>query len=347
MSWQGQLKGDSLSWLLEPECPGVCYLAQRDLLDKQEDDAELPMTREEAHEWGPIADILAPMDEAGYWVEPGPGYYPKYRGSVWSIIALAQVGASREVDARIGRACDYLLDHALLPGGQFGIGGTPSTTVDCLQGNLCCALLALGCDPGRLETAFDWMARTTTGEGLASASDRHAPVRYYAGKCGPLFACGANDKQPCAWGAVKVMLAFSRWPAERRTPLIQRAISQGVDWLLSIDPVTAAYPCGYSAKPSGNWWKFGFPVYYVTDLLQLAEALVALGYGRDPRLARLLALIRDKQDDQGRWLLEYDYAGKMWVDFGPKRQPSKWVTLRALRLLKAAEAAGAGAVAVA
>jgi hypothetical protein len=32
--------------------------------------------------------------------------------------------------------------------------------------------------------------------------------------------------------------------------------------------------------------------------------------------------------------MEYDYTGKTWVDFGPKKQPNKWVTYRALRVLK-------------
>jgi len=165
--------------------------------------------------------------------------------------------------------------------------------------------------------------------------DRHAAVRYYAGKCGPTFACGANNKLPCAWGAAKVMLAFAKWPVARRTSTIDRAIEHGVDFLFSTDPAKADYPSGWNDKPSGNWWKFGFPVFYVTDLLQIVEALVGLGYGRDPRLANALALIRDKQDTQGRWPLEYDYSGKTWVDFGPKKQPNKWVTLRALRVLKA------------
>jgi hypothetical protein len=35
-------------------------------------------------------------------------------------------------------------------------------------------------------------------------------------------------------------------------------------------------------------------------------------------------------------MLEYDYTGKTWVDFGLKKQPNPWVTLRALRVLKAA-----------
>jgi hypothetical protein len=181
------------------------------------------------------------------------------------------------------------------------------------------------------------MARSVTGEGVAPIEDKQAAVRYYAGKCGPTFACGSNNRLPCAWGAVMVMLAFSKWPVQRRTPLIERAIKHGVDFLFSVDPATAAYPTGYSDKPSQNWWKFGCPIFYVTDLLQNVEALVGLGYGHDPRLANALAIIRDKQDAAGRWPLEYDYAGKTWVDFGPKKQPNKWVTLRALRVLKAVD----------
>jgi hypothetical protein len=336
MSWQDQLNGDSLAWLLETSEPGVRYLALRDLLDCAPDDPELRAARREAHTKGPIASILAEMNSAGYWAKPGPGYNPKYTSTVWAMILLAQLGASVVEDERIARACNYLLDQALTPGGHFSASGAPSGTIDCLQGNLCAAILDLGYDDPRLEVAFEWMARSVTGEGVAPAEDRQAAVRYYAGKCGPGFACGANNKLPCAWGAVKVMLAFSKWPAARRTPLIERAVQRGVDFLFSTDPAVADYPAGWSSKPSGNWWKFGFPVFYITDLLQNVEALVGLGYGHDPRLANALTLIRSKQDAQGRWPLEYDYAGKTWANFGAKKQPNKWITLRALKVLKAA-----------
>jgi hypothetical protein len=131
------------------------------------------------------------------------------------------------------------------------------------------------------------------------------------------------------------MLALGKWPKVRHTPVIRRAIQHGVDFLFSVDPADATYPTGFSNKPSQNWWKFGFPIFYVTDLLQIVEALVALGYGDDPRLSRAIELVREKQDENGRWALDYDYTGKTWVDFGAKRQPNKWVTLRALRVLKA------------
>jgi hypothetical protein len=337
MSWKNQLQKDSLPWLLDADDPGVRYLALRDLLDLPPDDKKLKAARKAAHREGPIAAILSNMVEDGYWVKAGPGYNPKYRSTVWSIIMLAQLGAFVSEDKRIERTCEYLLEHALADGGQFTMiaSGAPSGTADCIQGNLLWSLMELGYDHPRLDQAYEWMARTVTGDGIAPAHEKNAAVRYYAtGKCGPTFACGANNKLPCAWGGVKVMMACSQLPVEQQTPLIRKAIQQGLDFFFSVDPSTAAYPAGYAAKPSGNWWKLGFPVFYVTDLLQLAEALVALGYGKDPRLSQTLNIIRQKQDGDGRWSLEYDYAGKTWLDFGQKNQPNKWVTFRALRVLK-------------
>lgn len=321
----------SIDWLLERSDIGVRHLALRDLVDA--DERELMAAKKKAHSEGQIAQVLAKMNKEGFWEKPGAGYNPKYTGTVWSIILLSQLGASIEMDKRIATACSYLMEHTLTRDGHFTMNGLPSGTIDCLQGNLCAALLDIGIEDPRLEKAFEWMARSVTGEGVGRMGDRTATLRYYSGKCGPKFVCGGNNKLPCAWGAVKVMLAFSKLQKEKITPLINRAINTGVDFLFSRNPANADYPCGYTKKPSGNWWKFGFPVFYVTDLLQNVEALIGLGHGHDPRLSDALGVISDKQDVNGRWLLEYDYAGKTWLDFGAKKQPNKWVTLRALRVL--------------
>lgn len=337
MPWHDQLKGDSLAWLLEYPSPDIRYRALRDLLDRPADDPQLAAAYRAAATGGPIAAVLDEMQPEGYWARSGPGYNPKYRASGWSVTLLAQLGASIEMDGRIAQACQYLFEHALTPLGQFSTNGLPSGTIDCLQGNLCWALTVLGVADPRLEQAFEWMARTVTGEGLAPVGTRSEPLRYYTYKSGPLFSCSANNYQPCAWGAAKAMLAFSVLPAARRTPLIERAIQAGIDFLFSVDLLTAAYPTRLGDdKPNRDWWKFGFPVFYITDLLQIADALVGLGCAADPRLAALLDYIRQKQDEQGRWPLEYDYSGKTWYEFGEKKQPNPWVTLRALRVLKMA-----------
>lgn len=335
MSWQSQLNGDPLSWLLESDSVGVRYLALRDLGAGRKDRSELERSREAAYAAGPMAGILKHIQDGGYWIHAGPGYSPKYRSTVWTLILLAQLGAEGRHDKRVARACAYFLDHAFLPGGQISNSDTPASTIDCLQGNMLWALVTMGCQDERLARAYEWMARTVTGEGMAPASDRKAERRYYAAKCGPLFACGANGRLPCAWGATKVLLAFGVWPAAKRTALIKRAIQQGADFLLNTDPATARYPSRDKDKPSDAWWKFGFPVFYVTDILQVVEAMVGIGLAKDPRLENALEFIRSKQDAQGRWALEHDYAGRARGNFGRKDEPNPWVTLRALRVLKA------------
>jgi len=334
MPWKNGLKADSGPWLLENESPGVRYLALKQLRGLGDEDPALEAAARLAHQEGPIAAALAEMRPEGFWVRPGHGYNPKYHSAVWSLILLAQLGASIHYDERIATACSYLLDHNLTAGGLFTCTGAPSGTVDCLQGNLCRALVELGCDDPRLEQAFEWLARSVTGEGVAPGSDAKALPRYYSYKCGPGFACGANHGQSCAWGAVKVLLALGACPEKYRDDRYSRAVQMGVDFLFSVNPATAAYPSGKTGQPNKSWWKFGFPVFYVTDVMQIAEALECVGCGQDPRLKHTLDFIREKQDGEGRWRLEYSYAGKTWGNYGEKGEASPWVTLRALKVLK-------------
>jgi len=289
--WDEQVSSYVHGWLLESDSPGVRYLTLRDLLDYPQNDRTMQVARQQAHRNGEIAQILSHMHQKGYWVKPGPGYSGKYISSVWSLINLAQLGASAKQDERIYRACAYHLDSSLTDQGMFTMLGTPSSTIDCLQGNMCAALLDLEIEDDRLDQAFEWMARSITGEGVAPMRERDTETRYYSGNIGPHFECGYNNRLPCAWGAVKCMLAFGKLPLEKRTPLIHRAIKRGVDFLFSVDPASAAYPCGYAEKPSRNWWKFGFPVFYITDILQLVESLINLGYGGDHHLINAVQLI--------------------------------------------------------
>lgn len=208
--------------------------------------------------------------------------------------------------------------------------------IHCLQGNLAAACIDLGwLGDARLEEAIDWLARSITGDGVAPATDKDAPAHYYrSGNSGPGFLCSANLHLPCAWGVVKAMLALGKIPEAQRSPAVRKAIAAGVEFLLSRDPAIADYPMAYATKPSESWFRFGYPLGYVTDVLQNLETLVALGYGADPRLKAALDLVRSKQDAQGRWLMKYTYNGKMWADIETPHAPSKWVTLRALRVLR-------------
>jgi hypothetical protein len=341
--WKKRLKADPTNWLLEESDPGVRYLTLRDIVDA--DEKEVKTARRKAHREGPIATILDNMNPEGYWVKPGPGYGPKCLSIVWSLISLAELGASIGEDKRVGIACSYYLNHSFVKGGQIAPIGSPTSTADCLQGNMLLSLMDLGCRDKRLDAAYEWMARTVTykdmpkkinRDGLAPAEGVPGPF-HYLDRFGPLFACRTNSDLPCAWAAAKVMMAFSRLPVARRSGLIKRAIDIGVDFFLTGDPSNAEFPGHRIGVPDPRWWQFRFPSFWGADILQIAEAFTALGYGSDARLANTLDLIQSKQDDDGRWLIEYvDNTHKMWVKYGSAGKPNKWVTLRALRVLKQA-----------
>jgi hypothetical protein len=337
MYWGTETQTDAVDWLLspDPENPGIRFFALKDLLDRPAEDPEVRDAQEEVMTTGPVPVILAAQDPEGWWAKAGPGYWPKYQSTVWQIIFLAQLGADGN-HPRIRTACEYLLEHNQLSEGGLSATGVRSGLIHCLQGNLGAALLDFGwgSDP-RVQKALDWLARSITGEGIALSEDRQAEVRYLrSGNSGPGFLCSANNHLPCAWGAIKALLALSKVSETDRTPSIRHAIEVGSEFLLSVDPASAMYPMGDRTKPNRSWFRFGYPIGYVTDVLQNLEVLTALGFGDDPRLAPAKELLLEKQTPAGPWPLEYTYNGKTWVDIEEKGQPSKWVTLRALRVLK-------------
>lgn len=317
---------DALDWLLEADQdnPGVRYFALRDLLGRAENDPEVLQARADLMDHGAVATILAAQDPDGGWTPAGGGY--QTTGA--QLIFLADMGAD-PADERVHRAGQRALERYLAANGGFGYAEppVPSQVVHCHNAMLVYALLRLGfADDPRLQGALEWQARAASGDLLPGE-------RYYkSATCAAGYACAVNLKQPCAWGATKALRTFQAVPLDQRSPAVRKAIQAGVDFLFSRDLAQADYP--YTGKVSSAWFKFGFPFSYWSDVLEAASVLAGLGYRDDPRLASALRLVQEKQDAQGRWTMESSFNGKMWVDIEAKGRPSKWVTLRALRLLK-------------
>ncbi len=316
---------DPLLWLLEtdPVNPGVRYVALRDLLGRPAGNAELGAAQAAVMDSGPVPLILDAQYPAGYWVKPGPGYSPKYRSTLWQIILLAQLGADGR-DERIQRAVEYALTRARTAYGAFSCNARPVYVFHCLWGNMLRALFELGYGGDeRLAASVDGLARSITGDGYA----------WYAGSGvpGPGFACAANDGLPCAWGAIRALRALNCLPTAMRTPAVEAAVDACCDFLLAHDVARAVYPPFERVSP--HWFTLGYPLGYTADVLLSLEALVEAGRGDDPRLAGAFEWLQGKRGAGGRWRMELSYNGRMWADVEKKGHPSKWVTLRALRVL--------------
>jgi hypothetical protein len=348
--WKDKLNGDPVPWLLEHDesQPAIRYYTLRDILGHDEDNSEIKAAKADVMTGGPVPVILAAQHPEGYW-----GKRPKYSGTLPAIVFMAQLGADG-ADSRIHDGCEFLLSRYIdsngcLLGG-LSLKGTPSFN-HCNAGNMVAALTDLSwLNDQRLQKATEWLAKTITGEGYDKSENSPPP-----------FTCSANGNLPCAWGAIKAMIALNKVPPAKRTTNMNKAIKLGMDFLLSHDPAVADYPFGRGTKPSTNWFKFRYPLGTTADMLQNLEVLAALGQADNPKLTNALDLVISKQNQQGRWLLEHTYKEladtqekrvfyvyqyalrlyityKEYVDIHPEKkgQPSKWVTLRSLRVLKAA-----------
>ena len=228
--------GDALPWLLMPDDanPGVRYFALRDLDGLPPDSKEVVKAQSQVMRTGPVPAILDAQYPDGYWMKPGPIYSPKYRGTVWQVLFLAQLGADGGPEGFQG-AVDYVFSHHQTASGALSFAGRPSSTIHCLWGNLVRAMLELGFDDDeRLERSVDLLARSVTGEGY----DHY----LRSGVRSPGFVCSANYGLPCGWGAVRVLWALNRVPVEWRTPTYERAVAATAEFLLSYDIDAAAYP---------------------------------------------------------------------------------------------------------
>jgi hypothetical protein len=311
--WPDLLADDPTDWLLEDDNPSVRYLALRSLMESPEDDRHVVAARRAIMETGPVPAILAAQHEDGYWVKPGTGYSPKYQGTVWQLMLLGHLRADG-TDERVAKACEYVLTHSVAKNGAFSATAVPipSTAVDCLNGNLIHAFYRLGWEQ-------DERVQQAVRQLCEAISHKH-------------FECAANAKLPCAWGAVKALLAFSAMPAEERTGEVKAAIDEAAAFLLGRNLAVADYPC--PERVSSTWLRFGFPLSYSTNVLEALHVMAEFGYGSQPVLRDAIRFVLSKQDWNGRWKMESSLNGKMWVNIEAKGKPSKWVTLQAVQTLK-------------
>jgi len=97
----------------------------------------------------------------------------------------------------------------------------------------------------------------------------------------------------------------------------------------------------HDRKGGAAWTRFAFPTWWHYDVLRGLDYLRRAGVAPDKRVTEATLLVASKRDGDGRWPLDITHAGRMPVetDEGEGR-PSRWNTLRALRVLRWHEQAG-------
>jgi hypothetical protein len=329
-NWKSLLKVDPIEWLLEMDNPSVRYFTLTDILCKAEEDPDVKEAKSRILEVGPVPKILAKQTTEGYWEGTQNFYMAKYKGTVWQLIILAELGADRK-DKRIRKACEFILENSQdLESGGFSIhtsvrkgGGRHSEVIPCLTGNMVWSLIRFGyLDDPRVKQGIDWIVRYQRfDDGVEKALEGWPYDKYKM----------CWGRHTCHMGVIKALKAFAEIPPDKRSKAVNNTIKEGSEYILKHHIHKRSHNLSRVSKPS--WLRFGFPLMWQTDVLEILGILTKLGY-RDERMREAVNLVLSRQDEQGRWRLQNAFPGRCHVDIEQKGMPSKWITLNALKALR-------------
>jgi hypothetical protein len=317
-----------IDWLLEPAQPSVRYLALTRLVGRKESDPEVREAKAQIPSVGWTADILSHRDPSGWWVRDRGWLEPRFTGTHWNMLALADLGATRSIPV-VAASAEYWMAKSPLQGG--GVGGFgKGKGHHCYTANMARGLIRLGYGEDlRVRRTLDWLVRTAHPNGgwtCRFAKDGPAPGRTLD-----------------AWEG---LAAFEAYPRSEWTAAMAECVDRAAEYYLEHE----LHVQGDRYEP---WYRFHWPVHYYYDLLVGLDVLTGLGYGRDRRLGFALDLLRKKKRPDGRWNLDAEQpdadpeTAAFWTR-NPKQRPtplsfekaggpSKMVTLRALTVLSRVE----------
>jgi hypothetical protein len=328
-SWKALLNSDQTEWLLEPDNPSVRYFTLTEICGKPDSDAEVKKARLDIMITGIVPKILGKQNTEGYWEAPEAFYTAKYKGTVWQLLILAELAADGG-EARIRKACEFILDHSQnLESYGFAIntsakngGGRHSEVLPCLTGNMVWSLIKLGyLKDERVQKGIAWInkyQRFDDGDGKPEGW----PYDKYEMCWG---------KHTCHMGAVKAVKALAEIPEEERTKDVRKTIADGIDYLLTHHIYKKSHDLDSVSKP--GWMRFGFPLMYQTDILEILLILTKLGC-KDKRMQEAINLVLAKQDKEGKWKMENTFNGRVQANIEQKGKASKWITLNSMRVVK-------------
>ena len=200
--------------------------------------------------------------------------------------------------------------------------GLPGSVIPCLTGNMVYALIRLGyLQDERVKGAIDWLIKyQKADDGGESTSDQ----KYLKN-----VAC--FGRHTCFMGVVKALKAFSAIPAKQRSQEVNEKVLELSEFMLIHHLYRKSHDLETIAKV--GWTRFGFPLMYQTDLLEILEIFRDLGIN-DVRMQDAYEVVKSRRQDDGTWKLQNTFNGKMIVDIERKNEPSKWITAKAMRVLR-------------
>ena len=298
-----------MDWLLDSD-PSIRWQVMRDLTEAPDAAVAAARALVASEGWG--AQLLALQGPDGQW--GGGAYFPLWTSTAWTLMLLRDFGLDPgNEEAR--RAVALVRDNS-----RWEHDGEPFFS-------------------GEVEPCVNGMAvaiGSYFGQDVQGVIDRLLGEQMSDGG----WNCEAENGSTRGSFHTTIDVLEGLLEHERATggsPEVAAARRRGEQYLLE-RRMLRRLSTGEVIDPA--WTRFSFPTRYFYDVLRGLDYLRSAGVLPDERVAEAVELVKSRRGEEGRWPLENVHAGDTHFDMDDgEGQPSRWNTLRALRVLRWYESA--------
>ena len=296
-----------LAWLLKGD-PAIRWQVARDLLHLPAREWRAQQARVAREGWG--ARILARQDKTGRWTRRL--YGQKWISTTYSLVLLRQCGLPNE-EPRAQKSCLLFLEEGLWHDGGINVSTTLGRSEMCVSGMVLGLLSWFRVKDPRREDIVAYILRNQMEDGGwncrlgATHSSFHTTINVLEGLRDYVDAHGLRSgevRQAEARGR-EFFLAHRLYRSHRTGRIVHSAMT-----------------------------RFSFPPRWHHDVLRTLDYFRASEAAHDERLEDPIGLVLERRTSAGSWLLQNRHPGTTFFELETVGKPSRWNTLRALRVLK-------------
>ena len=300
---------ETIQWLLQGD-PAIRWQTLRDLVDVPGEEVEQERQMVAQTGWG--ARLLSFQEPSGMW---GGGLYtPKWISTTYSMLLLRRMGLPPGHPQAM-KACELLLNNGFYRDGGINFFAGFDHSETCVTGMILSILACFHFDDDRLHDLVEHLLRQQLPDGGwncqayngASHSSFHTTISVLEG-----------------------LREYEKF-VSHNTSEVEAAQQKGRGFLL-VHRLFRSHRTGDVANPV--FTRFSFPPRWHYDVLRGLDYFQECRAERDDRLEDALGLVVKKRKKNGKWLLQNRHPGKVFFEMEKAGEPSRWNSLRALRVLK-------------
>jgi hypothetical protein len=296
-----------LDWLLEGD-PAVAWQTQRDLLDAPAKEWEATQRRVATEGWG--ARLMSEREPGGRW--DGGLYTPKWTSTTYTLLQLWRMGLPRD-NPQAQESVALLMQGRIWAPER----GDKVALEECVAG----FALALSSwftidDPERDRLIAEILERQLEDGGWNCRASRDRFVTHSS------FHTSMNVLE----GLNEYRLSRGKHSAE-----VEAAEVRAREFFCR-HSMYLSHRTG--SVPDERMGRLPFPPHWHHDFLRGLDYFRASGASRDHRLGSAVQRLDSYRGEHGKWPIHRGYSGKVWFNMETGGSPSRWNTLRALRVLR-------------